>query len=214
MLRLPDRPLHVLCVGAHSDDIEIGCGATMLTLLDRRDDLTVTWVVLSGDEDRSNEARISAEAVLAGAAGRDIRIADFKDAYFPHEGERLKGYFEALGTDLQPDLIFTHFEGDRHQDHRLVSELTWNTFRDHFILEYEIPKYDGDLANPSMFVHIEEDALIRKTENLVRHFPSQTGKPWFASEVFRSMALIRGVESRSPTRYAEGFYARKAILST
>jgi LmbE family N-acetylglucosaminyl deacetylase len=199
-------PLRVLAIGSHADDVEIGCGGTILRLAAERE-LELRWVVLSGDEERAAEARRSAEAFSPGA---QIDAPGFRDAFFRYGGE-VKDYFETL-KDTDPDLILTHHGGDLHQDHRLVAELTWNTFRNHLILEYEIPKYDGDLGNPNVFVHLEEETARRKAELLVQAFPSQAGRPWFTEDLFLAVMRLRGMESVSPSGYAEGFYARKIVL--
>jgi LmbE family N-acetylglucosaminyl deacetylase len=213
-LSRPDgRAYRILCLGAHSDDIEIGCGGTILALLDQFAEVSVRWVVFSSDETRAQEARKSADAFLARAASRTVIVRDHRDGFFPFLGARIKEEFEALKRDFDPDLVFTHYRDDRHQDHRLVSDLTWNTFRDHLVLEYEIPKYDGDLGTPNLFVPIDEDICSRKVRNLVEHFRSQGGKRWFDEQTFLSLMRIRGMEANSPTRYAEAFYCRKVVLA-
>jgi LmbE family N-acetylglucosaminyl deacetylase len=203
---------HVLCLGAHADDLEIGCGGTLLRLLDDNPGLEVSWVVLSGSPERSAEAAESAAALLAKAARASIRLADFRETYFPYLGSEIKTYVAALGTEIQPDLIFTHSREDLHQDHRVTSELTWNTFRDHLILEYEVPKWDGDLGRPNVFVPLESAVCLRKVEHLLRVFPSQRDKDWFDAEVFRGLMRLRGMEARSPSGYAEAFFCRKLVL--
>jgi LmbE family N-acetylglucosaminyl deacetylase len=203
---------HVLCLGAHADDLEIGCGGTLLRLLDDNPGLEVSWVVLSGSPERSAEAAESATALLAKAARASIRLADFRETYFPYLGSEIKTYVAALGTEIQPDLIFTHSREDLHQDHRVTSELTWNTFRDHLILEYEVPKWDGDLGRPNVFVPLESAVCLRKVEHLLRVFPSQRDKDWFDAEVFRGLMRLRGMEARSPSGYAEAFFCRKLVL--
>lgn len=209
-----DRPLSVLCIGAHSDDIEIGAGATILTLLRERPDTAVHWAVLSShsDPERESEARQSAELFLADAAEIEIEVQGFRDGFFPYVGPRLKEWFEGLKDRVEPDLVFSHWGGDRHQDHRLVSELTWNTFRDHVVLEYEIPKYDGDLGRPNLFVPVDDESRRRKIELLMDVFSSQRSKRWFSPETFNGLMRIRGVEAASPSGYAEAFHARKMVL--
>jgi LmbE family N-acetylglucosaminyl deacetylase len=199
--------LTVLVVGAHSDDIEIGCGGTILQLVESVPGLKVCWVVLSAPGLRAEEAHRAAGAFL-GETEADVRLAEFRDAFFPHD-RGVKEFFEGLKADLLPDVVLTHTRNDLHQDHRIVCELAWNTFRDHLIFEFEIPKYDGDLGSPNVFVPIEERLARRKAELLVEHFASQRSKYWFTADVFLSLMRLRGVESRSPTGYAEGFYARK-----
>jgi LmbE family N-acetylglucosaminyl deacetylase len=199
--------LTVLVVGAHSDDIEIGCGGTMLQLVETVPDLHVCWVVLSASGARAEEARLGATSFL-GTTDADLRLAEFRDGFFPHDGG-VKEFFEQLKADVRPDLVLTHARHDLHQDHRIVCELTWNTFRDHLILEFEIPKYDGDLGSPNVFVPVAERHARRKADLLVEHFASQRSKHWFTADVFLALMRLRGVESRSPTGYAEGFYGRK-----
>jgi LmbE family N-acetylglucosaminyl deacetylase len=203
-------PLTVLVVGAHSDDAEIGCGATILRLARSGLPLRVVWVVLSASGSRAVEATRSAEAFLAGVSS-DIRLGAFRDAFFPHD-EGVKEFFETLKHDVDPHLVFTHTRHDLHQDHRVVCELTWNTFRDHLILEYEIPKYDGDLGAPNVFVPVDEETARRKCSLLVEHFATQRDKDWFTEDVFLGLMRLRGVESRSPTGYAEAYYGRKVRL--
>ena len=210
---LPRSDSHkVLCLGAHSDDIEIGCGGTVLKLIKNYDRLAFTWVVLSSDAARKREAQESARAFLKNASGQTVVIKEFKDGFFPYRGGEIKDYFEALKREVNPDLIFTHLRSDLHQDHRLVSELTWNTFRNHLILEYEIPKYDGDLGAPNIFVHLEEDLCGAKIENILTHFPSQAGNQWFTKETFKAILRLRGIESNAPAGFAEAFHGRKLIV--
>jgi LmbE family N-acetylglucosaminyl deacetylase len=217
MLSLSDttRLRRVLCIGAHSDDIEIGCGGTILRLLGERPGaLEVRWAVFgAADERRAREARESAARFLAGAARADVRIEAFRDAYMPFDGAAIKDRFESLKTGgFAPDLIFTHWRDDRHQDHRLLSDLTWNTWRDHLILEYEIFKYDGDVGRPNVYAPLDEAAGRRKVELLMTGFPSQAGRQWFTEDVFWATLRLRGVECNSPTRYAEAFHGRKVLL--
>jgi LmbE family N-acetylglucosaminyl deacetylase len=207
-----DSPVRrVLVIGAHSDDIEIGCGATLLTMQQRRQ-LEVTWVVLGAEGVREQEARRSAEAFLAGAGSSALQFRGFRDGYFPYVGGEVKDVFEELKARLQPDLIFTHARNDLHQDHRLVCELTWNTWRDHLILEYEIPKYDGDLGVPNVFVPIPTEVAQEKVRLLSSAFASQSAKHWFDDDLFLGLMRVRGMEARSPTRYAEAFTCRKLSL--
>jgi LmbE family N-acetylglucosaminyl deacetylase len=208
-----DRPLErILAVGSHADDIEIGCGGTILRLAEAHANLHVSWIVLSADGERAREARRSAETFLNGVRSSDVVVADFQDGFFPYLGGDVKAFFEKLKAEIVPDLIFTHQRLDLHQDHRLVSELTWNTFRDHLILEYEIPKYDGDFGTPNLFVHLSEPISRRKIETILAHFSSQLDRRWFTDDLFLSFLRLRGMESNSPTRYAEAFYCRKIVL--
>jgi LmbE family N-acetylglucosaminyl deacetylase len=202
----------LLCLGAHSDDIEIGCGGTILALLERYDNVTVRWVVFSANEERAREARASADAFLARAREKQVVVKGYRDGFFPFLGAPIKDEFEALKRDFNPHLVLTHYRDDRHQDHRLISDLTWNTFRNHLILEYEIPKYDGDLGCPNFFVPLEESVCSRKIRNIVNSFTSQGRKQWFDDQTFSAILRLRGMEANSPTRYAEAFYCRKAVL--
>jgi LmbE family N-acetylglucosaminyl deacetylase len=215
MVQLPfEKVRTVLCLGAHSDDIEIGCGGTLLSMLGSNPGLKVSWVVLSGRGQRTKEARRSAQFFLRKAASSRVVTKQFQISYFPFEGAKIKGFFESLKKLPNPDLILTHYREDRHQDHRLVSDLTWNTFRDHIILEYEIPKFDGDLGQPNVFVPLEEEVCLQKTNALCRFFQTQNNKHWFSADTFMGLMRLRGIECVSPTRYAEAFYARKLVLGT
>ncbi len=210
--RPQDRALRVLCVGAHSDDIEIGCGGTILRLLSECDDAEVHWVVLGSNGERDGEAVASAERFLAGARKKDILVEHFKNSFFPYLGAEIKEFFEKLKMTIAPDIVFTHYRHDLHQDHRLVSELTWNTYRSHLILEYEILKYDGDLGTPNLFVHLDEAVCQRKIQTLMECFGTQRDKDWFTPDAFLSLLRIRGIESRAPGKYAEAFYCRKVVV--
>ncbi len=205
--------LKVLCLGAHSDDIEIGCGGTVLKLIEGYKRVAFDWVVLSADEKRRKEAEASAAVFLAGAGHRKVVVKKFRDGFFPYAGGEIKEYFEELKRTIDPDLIFTHCRQDLHQDHRLVSELTWNTFRDHLILEYEITKYDGDLGAPNVFAHLDEAACGTKIRYVLKHFKTQAGNSWFTEDAFRALLRLRGIESNAPAGYAEAFYNRKLIFS-
>jgi LmbE family N-acetylglucosaminyl deacetylase len=204
------RPIErVLAIGCHADDIEIGCGGTLMAMIRARPSVSVTWVVLAAPEDRAAEARASAQAIVANAAASDVRVHEFRDGFLPYVGGEVKEVFEGL-KDINPDAIFTHGRHDLHQDHRLACELTWNTFRDHLILEYEIPKYDGDLGSPNVFVPLEESLVEEKLRVLRDHYASQHGKHWFDDELFRGLLRMRGMECA--TRYAEAFTCRKLTL--
>jgi LmbE family N-acetylglucosaminyl deacetylase len=205
--------LSILLLGAHSDDIEIGAGATILSLIAGGADLDIMWCVLSGGADRQAEARASAAEFLASSPRAEVEILGFRDGFFPQQGEQIKGWFETLKTRRNPDIIFTHYRDDAHQDHREVCRTTWNTFRDNLILEYEIPKWDGDLGQPNIFMPIAPSTLERKIILLERHFKSQHSKHWYDLETFRGLARLRGNECRAPERYAEAFYSRKLSLS-
>ena len=207
------QPLRtVLCLGAHCDDIEIGCGGTVLKLVQQNPGLQVHWVIFSSDPQRAREAQESAALFLDGAGSRQVIVKDFRNSYFPYVGGQIKDYFEELRRTVQPDLVFTHYRNDLHQDHRVISELTWNSFRDHLILEYEILKYDGDIGAPNFFVELDETICRRKVEYLLRSFPTQREKHWFTEDAFLSLLRIRGIEANSTGRYAEAFYCRKAVI--
>lgn len=206
-----DSPLRVLCLGAHSDDIEIGCGGTVLSLLDQYP-AVVRWIVFSSTDVRAHEAKSSANAFLAKAHHKEVFVKQYRDGYFPFSGDAIKDEFESLRREFAPDLVFTHYRDDRHQDHRVISDLTWNTFRNHLILEYEIPKYDGDIGVPNLFMPLSETVCSRKIGNLLDCFKSQRGKHWFDEQTFMSILRLRGMEANSPTRFAEAFYCRKAVF--
>jgi len=209
-----DRPLgHVLCLGAHCDDLEIGCGGTMLRLVGAPCPPAFTWVVFASSPTREAEALHSAERMLRGAAGARVVIKKFRDGFLPYEAAPVKEVFEELKGMVTPDLVFTHYRHDLHQDHRLISDLTWNTFRDHLIVEYEIPKYDGDLGAPNFFVPLEEPLWRRKIEIILSSFRSQHGKHWFSEDLFRSLLRLRGMECNAPGGHAEAFYCRKLVAS-
>jgi len=206
-------PVRLLAIGAHSDDIEIGCGGTILKLIRQGSLAEVCWVVLTGENKRATEARQSAEAFLGDVPSRRVILKDFRDGFFPYDGAEIKLFFESLKADFSPDMILTHQRSDLHQDHRVTSELTWNTFRDHLILEYEIPKYDGDMGAPNLFVPIDESVCREKIEHLMAHFGSQLPKRWFKDDLFSGLLRLRGMECNSQTSYAEAFYCRKAVLA-
>jgi LmbE family N-acetylglucosaminyl deacetylase len=207
-----DEIKSILCVGAHADDIEIGCGGTILKLLAENNSIEVHWIVLSATDERAEEAVRSAESFLREAQDRHILVKNFRDTFFPYCGTEIKEFFNDFSREISPDLIFTHWLEDRHQDHRFVSELTWNTFRDHLVLEYEIPKYEGDLGKPNIFLPLSESICQRKVETTVRAFRSQQSKKWFTPDAFWSLLRIRGIESNSPSKFAEALHCRKLIL--
>jgi LmbE family N-acetylglucosaminyl deacetylase len=206
-----EGPLKILCLGAHSDDIEIGCGGTILRWLDENPSAEVYWVVLGAAGKRRSEALQSADLFLAGARRKEVLVKDFRDGYFPYIGAEIKDFFEELKGKYAPDVVLTHYGEDRHQDHRLASELTWNTFRNHLILEYEIVKYDGDLGSPNFFVHLTESLVQRKIRTILECFQSQRGKSWFTEDAFASILRLRGIECNAPGKYAESFYCRKMV---
>ena len=206
-------PLHILCLGAHSDDIEIGCGATLLQFRKLSAQLHLTWVVFSASGVRGQEAQRSVELFTAGCETK-VMLKEFRDGFLPYSGAPVKDFFEELKRGSNPDLIFTHWQGDAHQDHRLISELTWNTFRNHLILEYEIPKYDGDMGRPNCFVPIDAPLHQQKVAHLHTAFESQRSKPWFQPETFLGLMRLRGMESNSASGYAEAFHARKLVMGS
>jgi LmbE family N-acetylglucosaminyl deacetylase len=203
--------LNILCLGAHSDDIEIGCGGTILRLAAQYPNALFHWVVFSGNEVRAEEARRAAALFAGKNSLRGPLLQTFRDGFMPFHGEEVKSVFEELKT-IFPDVVFTHNRNDAHQDHRLLAELTWNTFRDHFILEYEIPKYDGDMGHPCVFVPLDAEVCKRKVQYLMDTFQSQRSKSWFQSDTFLSLLRLRGMECNAPSGYAEAFYCRKLTL--
>lgn len=211
-LAQPGKSLKVLCLGAHSDDIEIGAGGTILTWLASGAKLDIHWCVLSAIGPRADEAAASAEAFLTGASEKTIALGEHRDGYFPYAPE-LKDWFEDIKRRVSPDVVLTHRRDDAHQDHRTVCQLTYNTFRDHLVLEYEIPKWDGDLGQPNVYAPLSAGIMERKCALLEAHFGTQRSKDWFDAETFRGLARLRGMECRAPERYAEGFFVRKAVLS-
>jgi LmbE family N-acetylglucosaminyl deacetylase len=207
-----DKTLNVLCLGAHCDDIEIGCGATLLTLLGQNLDVNVYWQVFTSTPSRKQEAIAGAEYFASKASQIEVDIRDFRDGYLPYEGSAVKEAMEETKSNFVPDVIFTHYRKDLHQDHRKISELTWNTFRDHLILEYEIPKWDGDMGAPNVFVAIDEVVADDKISALQSIYNSQNAKGWFSDDLFHSIMRIRGMESNSASGLAEAFYARKVLF--
>lgn len=210
-LARPGEKLSLLCVGAHADDIEIGAGGALLSWIAAGIEIDAHWCVASAVGHRADEAHSSAKDFLAGAARLTIEVGQFRDSYLPYEGAQVKEWVEAQKPRMKPDIVLTHARMDAHQDHRLINELTWNAFRDSIILEYEIPKWDGDLARPNTYVPLEERVLSRKIELLEKHFGSQRSKDWFDAETFRGLARLRGLECRA--RYAEAFSAHKLVLT-
>ncbi len=214
-MRLPEtagRPLRILCLGSHADDIEIGCGGTLLALGASRREIAVRWTVFGASGRRAEEARASGDRFLRGAAERSVVVHGFRDGFFPFQGGEIKEAFEEIKGEFAPDIIFTHTLEDRHQDHRLIADLTWNTFRNHLIFEYEILKYDGDLGRPNVFVPLDTPTAAEKSRAIIEGFPSQNEKHWFTEDTFLSLMRIRGVECAAPGRYAEAFYGRKTLL--
>jgi LmbE family N-acetylglucosaminyl deacetylase len=201
----------LLCLGAHSDDIEIGCGGTILKLLELNPGIAVDWVVLSASPEREREGRASASHFLELAGEQQVRVEHFRERYFPYDVD-VKGYFDDLGTNPAPDLVLSPWQGDAHQDHRTVADLAANTFRDQLILEYEILKYDGDLGRPSVYVHLSQAQADAKVAALMDGFPSQRTRPWFTPDAFCSLMRLRGIESRAPDGFAEAFHCRKLVL--
>lgn len=209
----PGQALKVLCIGAHSDDIEIGCGGTLLEWQRQGQPIEVDWLVLTARGEREAEARRSARAMLRRAERLSLHLGDFRDGFLPAQYEEVKAFFESVRREVQPDLVFTHRLEDRHQDHRLAAELTWNTWRDQLVLEYEIPKYEGDLGQPSLYVPLAQATARRKAEHLQRHFGTQRSKGWFSDDTFLGLSRLRGIECRAPGGHAEAFHSRKACLA-
>jgi len=206
-------PLKILCLGSHCDDIEIGCGGTLLKLIqNRRGNVVVRWIVFSSTPEREKEAGLSAKGFLKNVKQKTIIIQQFEDSFFPYHGREIKKVMHELSRGFLPEVIFTHYGNDLHQDHRLIGELTWNAFRDHWILEYEIPKYDGDLGSPNLFVPLTEATTRKKIDHVMRYFKSQRNKQWFTKETFLSLLRLRGIECNSASGYAEAFYCRKTVL--
>src|SRR5208337_1693097 len=203
--------LTILCVGAHSDDIEIGCGGTILRLAEQHPGSVFHWVVFSANGVRAAEARRAAELFVGASSLRGPLLKTFRDGFMPFVGAEVKAVFEELKA-VSPDLIFTHNRKDAHQDHRLIAELTWNTFRDHLILEYEVPKYDGDLGQPGLFVPLQLEVCQKKIHYIMEAFKSQHTKRWFREDTFSSLLRLRGMECNAPSGYAEAFYCRKLVL--
>jgi LmbE family N-acetylglucosaminyl deacetylase len=206
------RVKRVLCLGAHSDDIEIGCGGTVLRMIEQSKSIEFYWLVLSANPMRAKEAERSAKAFLGAAKRKTVVVKSFRDGFLPYIGAPVKETFEEIKTIFVPDVIFTHFRQDLHQDHRMVCELTWNTFRNHFILEYEVPKYDADLRSPNFFVPLSDRQARKKVSGLMRYFATQRNKQWFSEDLFYGLMRLRGIEGASPTRHAEAFHCRKVLL--
>jgi LmbE family N-acetylglucosaminyl deacetylase len=209
--QLAGSPFKVLCLGAHSDDIEIGCGGAILRLAQEIEQLEIVWIVFSASGEREREARESAALFLENVQCKRVIVKSFRDSFFPFEGAQIKGYFEELKS-IAPALVFTHSRKDAHQDHRVLAELTWNTFRNHLVLEYEIPKYDGDLGQPNFFVPLAQEVYERKVRYLMQAFGTQRSKQWFSEETFKALMRLRGMECVSPSGYAEAFYCRKMVI--
>jgi LmbE family N-acetylglucosaminyl deacetylase len=206
-----NQGIKILCLGSHCDDIEIGCGGTLLSILQKSKNAEVYWIVFSSDSRREKEARSSANKFLECSGSKTIKIEKFRDGFFPYIGLKIKDCFEGIKQEISPDVIFTHYRMDLHQDHRTISELTWNTFRNNLILEYEIPKYDGDFGTPNFFVPLEASICHRKVNNVLSCFKTQGEKSWFTEDLLYSILRIRGMECVSTTNYAEAFYCRKVI---
>lgn len=208
----PGRALRILCLGAHSDDIEIGCGGTILRMLREHPGSSVRWVVFSADDRRESEARASAADFLREAAETDVTVHRFDENFFPASWAEIKRAVADLRAGPAPDLVLTHCREDLHQDHRILAELTWNTFREHTVIEYEIPKYEGDLGRPNLFVPLDATTAERKVELLMRHFASQSHRPWFRADTFRGLMAVRAVECAATGGFAEAFHARKVVI--
>jgi LmbE family N-acetylglucosaminyl deacetylase len=210
--RSEKSPLRILCLGAHSDDIEIGCGGTVLRLLHEHPGSSVHWVVFSANSIREAEARASAADFLSSAKESVVTVRSFRESYFPYVASDIKDFFEELKGSTHPEIIFCHHRHDMHQDHRLIAELAWNTFRNHVVAEYEIPKYEGDLGTPNLFVPISRALAERKIELLLTHFASQANRTWFRRDTFDGIMSVRGVECNAPEGKAEAFHVRKLVV--
>jgi LmbE family N-acetylglucosaminyl deacetylase len=203
----------LLVLGAHCDDVEIGCGGTIAHLLERQPDLEVKWVTFAGTPERRAETKAAAAALLAGAQTRSVQVHNFDDGFFPWLGHRIKERFEQIAREFRPDVVFTHRRDDRHQDHRMVAELTWNTFRDQLLLEYEVPKWEGDLGHPNVYVPLSQRLCRRKVELLMKYYRTQARRDWFTEDLFWGLLRLRGVECRSPSGFAEAFHGTKLMLA-
>lgn len=212
-LKKEDRPLRILCLGAHSDDIEIGCGASLMALGAGDPLIDMRWEVFSGNDARQEEARKSFSAWTEGVENSTLRLHSFRDGFFPDQWGAIKEQFIQLQESFQPDVVFTHYREDLHQDHRILNELTWNAFRNQLVLEYEIPKFDGDMGRPNFFIPISEPQAKEKVAALMNHFGSQRSKGWFSEDLFLGLMRLRGVEACSESGYAEAFYSRKTCLN-
>lgn len=202
----------ILCLGAHADDLEIGCGGTVRRIIQSSPRVVIRWHVFSALGRRRREARQSAKEFLHGANGAQILVGNCRESYFPEQWAAIKDAFEKMKGQFEPDLVFTHWRDDRHQDHRVLSDLAWNTFRNHTILEYEIPKYDGDLGNPNVYMALDEGICRQKVAAILSHFQSQQGRHWFTEDTLFALLRLRGIECGPRARYAEAFYARKLVL--
>jgi LmbE family N-acetylglucosaminyl deacetylase len=213
ILDLPhDASPRVLLLGAHCDDIEIGCGGTLQVLAARFPTMQLRWTVLSAQGERAAETKLAAERLLPPSVSVQFDLRTFRESYFPYIGAEIKDAIQSVSGEFKPDLVMTHRASDRHQDHRLVSELTSNAFRDQLILEYEVVKYDGDLTSPNVFVPLDREQSRRKVAALLETFASQRAKYWFTEETFVALMRLRGVECRAPSGYAEAFHCRKLRL--
>ncbi len=204
--------LNILCLGAHCDDIEIGCGGTLLKWIGEYPIQYIKWAVFASNETRKQEALDCAHRFLADVPDKEIVVHSYRDAFLPYSAVEIKEYFETVKASFNPDVVFTHYRHDRHQDHRLISDLTWNTFRSHLILEYEIPKYDGDLGIPNCFCRLGEEQVNQKVDFLLQSYESQAVKHWFDRETFLSLMRLRGMEAAATEKYAEAFHLRKVII--
>jgi len=207
-----ESKINILCLGAHSDDIEIGCGGTILRILQEFDNICVKWIVFSALNDRKTEAVQSAKNFLNNVKKQNVIIKDYKENYFPFIGDKIKDYYDEIKYNFNPDIIFTHYKNDAHQDHKIISDITWNTFRNHMILEYEIPKYDGDFGSPNLFIKLPENVCQKKINYIMNNFKTQKRKNWFTDDTFWALLRLRGMEAKSPSKYAEAFYCKKIIF--
>jgi len=208
----PAKAFKILCLGAHGDDIELGCGGTILNLIKEHENIEFYWIVFSADKKRAKESIACAQSFLRNVKKKRIEIKNYKDSFFPYIGSEIKDYFEELKQKYSPDIVFSHYRHDLHQDHRLISELTWNSFRNHLILEYEVLKYDGDLGAPNFFVELRKSICQKKVKLITENFKIHSDKSWFSEDAFLSLLRLRGIEANSASGYAEAFYCRKMVL--
>ena len=210
LIPAPGRPLSLLAIGAHPDDIEIGAGGTLLSLAESNPGLQARYVVLTGTERRQQEARAAAHAFLP-TADLTVELNGLPEGRLPGVWHEVKEALELVARSCSPDVVIAPSRGDAHQDHRTIAEIVPTVFRDQLCLAYEITKWDGDLGRPSVYFPLSGETAMRKVELLHKHFPSQQNRDWWDDQVFLGLARLRGMECRAP--YAEGFFCTKSIIS-